>query len=180
MSEDIYALPKTQPEAIRVGSPFYFSGKPCKHGHVAKRDVRYHCVECEMTLRNTPKQKKKRLDVSKSWYKDNKHREDLKLSRRRRTKKWRDQNPERSQLHRVRGKLKRYGLLLHEYEQLLQEQKNKCAICLEKQNNWCIDHNHTTGKVRGLLCHKCNIALGFINDDPKRAQRAAKYLIRNT
>jgi hypothetical protein len=41
-----------------------------------------------------------------------------------------------------------------------------------------VDHNHETGKIRGLLCHHCNLAVGWIRDDPDRALRAAEYLQR--
>jgi hypothetical protein len=41
-----------------------------------------------------------------------------------------------------------------------------------------VDHDHKTGKVRGILCHKCNIALGLIGDDPARARALANYLER--
>jgi hypothetical protein len=63
-----------------------------------------------------------------------------------------------------------------------------CPICLitaddpiqKNQNNphWCLDHNHITGKVRGWLCHKCNSAIGWLNDDPAYTRRATEYLER--
>jgi hypothetical protein len=43
-----------------------------------------------------------------------------------------------------------------------------------------IDHDHTTGAVRGVLCHSCNLALGHFKDDPERLLRAAQYLSRDT
>ena len=73
--------------------------------------------------------------------------------------------------------LKRHGMSLLEYQLRLALQNGACAICGKKPNgSLCIDHCHLTGKVRGLLCHKCNSALGFYDDDPELAQAGADYL----
>ncbi len=73
--------------------------------------------------------------------------------------------------------LTRYGMSLLEYQLRLALQNGACAICKKKPNGpLCIDHCHLTGKVRGLLCHKCNSALGFYEDDPELAQAGADYL----
>ncbi|MBA7572888.1 hypothetical protein ES708_14675 [subsurface metagenome] len=63
--------------------------------------------------------------------------------------------------------------------ELWESQDGKCAICGEsfiKLFNTCVDHNHETGEVRGLLCRKCNVAIGFLNDDPELMEKAIKYL----
>src|SRR5215470_12521045 len=73
--------------------------------------------------------------------------------------------------------LKCYGMSLLEYQLRLMLQNGVCAICNKKPNGLlCVDHCHVTGKVRGLLCRKCNSALGFYDDDPKLAQAGADYL----
>lgn len=62
---------------------------------------------------------------------------------------------------------------------MLVEQNYKCAICNEdfkKNEKICIDHNHETDKVRGLLCGKCNTGLGLFNDDKEILINAAIYL----
>lgn len=54
-----------------------------------------------------------------------------------------------------------------------------CEICLREFGpnlRRCVDHCHTTGKVRGILCDDCNISLGKMADDPERLKRAAVYL----
>jgi Recombination endonuclease VII len=73
--------------------------------------------------------------------------------------------------------LKRHGMSLREYELRLALQGGACAICRKTPKvPLCIDHCHVTGKVRGLLCRKCNSALGFYDDDPEVAQAGADYL----
>jgi len=73
--------------------------------------------------------------------------------------------------------LKCYGMSLLEYELRLALQNGVCAICKKKPNGLlCVDHCHVTGKVRGLLCRKCNSALGFYDDDPGLARAGADYL----
>jgi hypothetical protein len=65
-----------------------------------------------------------------------------------------------------------------EYIRLRQLQQNRCAICLKisKGKRLHIDHNHNTGKVRGLLCNKCNRGLGYFNDSEYNLHEAIKYL----
>ena len=55
----------------------------------------------------------------------------------------------------------RYGISVGEYDGLFQLQNGKCAVC-GKEGKLLVDHDHTTGRVRGLLCHECNIVLGFL------------------
>jgi len=58
----------------------------------------------------------------------------------------------------------------------------KCAICGHRRasaRDICIDHDHSTGKFRGYLCHKCNRGIGFLKDDPLLVLKAADYLIES-
>ncbi len=59
----------------------------------------------------------------------------------------------------------RYGLTQNEFLQISKKQKGKCLICKRKVMRLCIDHNHKTGKVRGLLCQNCNAALGMVDEN---------------
>jgi len=71
----------------------------------------------------------------------------------------------------------RYGLTLEEYETMEKNQNGCCAICKTPfEKNGEIDHNHTSGKIRGLLCHHCNIALGSFKDNPEILKNAIRYL----
>lgn len=73
----------------------------------------------------------------------------------------------------------KYGLSMEDYEVLLKKQIGVCAICnkpCSTGHRLCIDHEHETGGIRGLLCYKCNIAIGHLNDSPALLRKAANYL----
>ena len=77
--------------------------------------------------------------------------------------------------------LKKYGITVEQYDALLAAQGGHCALCPATEpgagrKRWNIDHDHVTGKVRGLLCHFCNLLLGHAHDDPELLERAAVYL----
>ncbi len=74
-----------------------------------------------------------------------------------------------------------YNLSVKEYEKLFFEQGGKCTICgtpqSELKKNLCVDHDHKTGKVRGLLCVLCNQGLGSFKDNQSNIENALYYLI---
>jgi Recombination endonuclease VII len=70
----------------------------------------------------------------------------------------------------------RYGIDADEAEKLLEAQGGKCAICGAEEAQH-VDHDHLTGKVRGILCFNCNGALGRFEDDPAIMERAIEYLV---
>ena len=81
--------------------------------------------------------------------------------------------------------LKKFGLTKESYNTLLKEQNNKCAVCrasighISKNKTNCrlaVDHDHKTGKIRGLLCGSCNRALGLLKDSINNLQNAISYL----
>lgn len=78
--------------------------------------------------------------------------------------------------------LKKYGLTLEEYNVLFESQNKSCAICEtsspKSKLGFCVDHDHATGKVRGILCHSCNTGIGLLEDNPAIMGKAADY-IRN-
>ncbi len=70
-----------------------------------------------------------------------------------------------------------YGLSLQDYEAIVAQQGGVCRVCKTKPARpLFVDHCHASGKVRGLLCHPCNAALGFMRDDPVIAAAATEYL----
>ena len=77
-------------------------------------------------------------------------------------------------------RLKKYGITQETYDKMLTEQNNCCKICgrnqTEVKQRFCVDHNHKTGIVRSLLCHRCNSAIGLLYDDVDIIKIAVKYL----
>lgn len=74
---------------------------------------------------------------------------------------------------------KKYGLTNEDVEAMRQRQDNRCAVCTTEFSTgvkMCIDHDHKTGAVRGLLCDPCNKVLGFAGDDPGLLRAAISYL----
>lgn len=70
-----------------------------------------------------------------------------------------------------------YGITLEQYRKMCEGQNNVCLIC--GKENWqalIIDHSHTTGIVRGLLCHRCNLGIGYYDGDINKLERVIKYL----
>lgn len=78
----------------------------------------------------------------------------------------------------------KYGLTLEQYNSLRDKQDYKCAICNKHESKFTkalhVDHNHKTGKVRGLLCDSCNRAIGHFKEDPKAIASAIEYIRTHT
>jgi len=99
-------------------------------------------------------------------------------------KKWVENNKAKFALIKKKSILKHtYGITLEEYNEFLRIQNNVCAICGSKNKHYktkkdllCIDHCHKTNKVRGLLCHSCNRALGMLKEDIEIFKNAIIYL----
>lgn len=77
----------------------------------------------------------------------------------------------------------KYGITPDQFEEMNAAQEGLCKICKQhpqasdpRKTRLCVDHCHTTGRVRGLLCHDCNVLLGFSNDSPAILYRAIEYL----
>lgn len=82
--------------------------------------------------------------------------------------------------------LRRFGLTVAKYEEMLAAQGGVCAICKQPETytrqgtvgRLCVDHDHKTGQIRGLLCHWCNLGVSAFKDEPTAARAAALYLER--
>jgi hypothetical protein len=76
-----------------------------------------------------------------------------------------------------------YGITQQDYDRMIIEQNHQCAICKttdpggrHNTNYFVVDHCHTTGKVRKLLCHHCNTALGLVGDNISTLEKMIEYL----
>jgi hypothetical protein len=82
---------------------------------------------------------------------------------------------------RLLQKAQKYGLTIGQWENLGHAQEWKCASCgmefSSASDDTKIDHCHKTGVVRGLLCHACNVTLGWAKDNPKTLDRLARYIV---
>lgn len=82
-------------------------------------------------------------------------------------KTWKERHPEKRKLYTRNSRIRAYGIEPEVYYEMLEKQGNRCAICSSESTRraMSIDHNHKTGKVRGLLCDGCNLALGHLEKD---------------
>lgn len=104
---------------------------------------------------------------------------------------WYSRHTERGLTNRRRLQIMAaYGLTPADYDRMLAEQNGVCAICKQPETTvdprskrpyvrLPVDHDHATGRVRGLLCHRCNRAIGLLKDDIDLLKAAAAYLERN-
>lgn len=114
---------------------------------------------------------------AKDWSRENKlRRNEISLN-------WRKNNSTHMKNLYRKNHLAKYGLTSDEFANLLTKQENRCAMpsCRTSNpggngNQWAIDHDHSNGKVRGLLCFKCNIALGFYEKNKTRHEEFDSYL----
>lgn len=75
-----------------------------------------------------------------------------------------------------------YGISLDSWNSILASQENRCAICKTTTpfgNGWHTDHDHDTGKVRGILCHCCNTMLGYAKDNQNHLLSGISYLVKH-
>jgi Recombination endonuclease VII len=96
-------------------------------------------------------------------------------------RRYRLKNEERVKSNARRSRLlRKYGITFEQYEALQEKQGHVCAICGMPEQVYesllSVDHDHDSGKVRGLLCRACNLGLGSFKDDPMRLTSAVNYL----
>jgi hypothetical protein len=91
-------------------------------------------------------------------------------------------NPNKKKIARNSALKRQYGITLIEYNQMFTDQNGNCSICNKNRSEFktdlCVDHCHETNKVRGLLCHKCNLVIGNAFEDKKILSNAIEYLIK--
>ncbi len=156
-----------------------------------KRSLEYYYANKEKSNHRSKawreKNKSRVKELNKIWYSKNKvkakeHSKKLYYSNKEKAlevnRTWYSKNKDKVKNNYLK---RNYGMSLDEYNTLLTLQNNVCAICFKKEildKSLIVDHNHETGKVRGLLCDKCNFAIGLLSDNPETVMSAFYYLIK--
>lgn len=139
------------------------------------------CIDCGVEWEHSFKRRSQRCAPcrlewrrkgSSRWAKDNRERANA------RQREWIQRNPAR---RRAYSRKALYGLSEDQYAAMLESQAGRCAICGvlaedAPKGHLFVDHAHSTGIVRGLLCHDCNIGIGQLREDPFRFESAMHYL----
>ncbi len=96
---------------------------------------------------------------------------------RRKAERLRNSKPHSRIRHRTVSK---YGITTQEYDRMLEVQGHRCVLCKRHESEFpkklAVDHDHKTGRVRGLLCTNCNVYLGHIKDNPNVGRNIIYYL----
>lgn len=167
--------------------------KRCSKCKLEKPDSEFwksqcQCKDCIRAYKQTPDGRKKNCERRKAWYENPKNKKRAIV----RSKMWRKENREKyrewqkgysarvKEKHHEYGIGRRYGLSKEQYASLLKKQGGKCAVCgfVPEKRKLSVDHDHLSGKVRGLLCDGCNRSLGYLHDSIANTLRVAEYLCR--
>lgn len=178
-------------EAKERGDITYTCDTECKHcGSLERYVSTYSCYECNKKsglekLANTElmasyRTNEKKWKFVKAWRADNPER----MVQYNETAKPKRKNYYQSNKEHFRGKSLQfhYGIDLEEYDRMLKAQNGVCAICsktCKSGKSLAVDHCHETGKVRGLLCGKCNTGIGLLENE-ERMIKAIEYLKENS
>lgn len=131
-----------------------------------RRGKSSHCIDCEKEASKQPHRRKLSNEAANRFRKKLKQTDPREAKRRERS----------SNLKRL------YGITEKEYEDIHSSQDGRCAICGDPESGgrwkkrFHIDHNHETGKIRGLLCHGCNVAIGSLRENVTILENAIKYI----
>lgn len=89
--------------------------------------------------------------------------------------------PKFTKAHKIKAQnLRRnYGLTVDQFDAMSKAQGGRCAICGDQPSRLVVDHNHSTGLVRGLLCQSCNLGIGHLRECRNRLAAASQYLERH-
>lgn len=155
-------------------------GKPCRNGHDGLRYIKsgicVHCARASTRRQNSPADKERNKAAKKRYLSKP---EKLAATKAYQASWRRSENGKRG-ARASHLKAKR-GLTTEQFDAMVSAQENSCAICgkpgeVEHHGLLSIDHDHSTGVVRGLLCDSCNVGLGRFGDDLDRLEKAAAYL----
>jgi hypothetical protein len=156
-------------KATKITRGYQYKCKACVSARDKSEDRKaYQRVKVAQWHANNPE---KRKEQKRRHYEKHKNRIDQKA------KDWYENNKERY-VHN--GLLRRYGITLEQYNLLREQQDFCCAICNDHEDiagkKMVVDHDHATGKIRKLLCTKCNVGIGMLKDSADIMERAAKYI----
>lgn len=163
--ESIHAsLPKTRREAKAKGLPRYFTGRPCKSGHLAPRSTFTKvCVECMRVYNARCCRTDYHREYQRKYLADPDNR-----ARRREHDRRNKKKPEAKARRRQYRELLRVAVAGR-------PKPDCCDVCSGK-GRISFDHCHTTGRFRGWLCERCNLVLGMVKDDARLLRHLSAYL----
>lgn len=148
-----------------------------------KLKYRSECKECSLKQRKKYNigHKKEASEYHKSYgiknrKKLNKYRRDYNAKNPNKMNEYRKKYRENNDTDRMAEIKRKYGLSKEGYYYMLDIQDNKCKICGKEMEKICIDHNHITGKIRGLLCNNCNLGIGNLQENPFILIKTVEYL----
>ena len=148
----------------------------CKRCCIKQPETNYYYNKRQKTYDTSCKECRKAIERAR--YNDPEYKEKRRLQ----NKKWKEKNPEASKKSMRNRTLKaNYGITSKDYDRMIAEQNFRCKICGTddpgpKRQYFNVDHCHTTGKVRGILCHHCNSGLGHFRDSIDNLEIAIEYL----
>lgn len=137
--------------------------KPLEDFHADKTKKRGRSSHCKTCAR----------EVAAEWRAKNLERS------RQSVRDWRANSPEKMAAAGRKYRLKQYGLTPDDYDAMVAAQDGRCGICAQVSATLVVDHDHTTGEVRELLCTRCNVGIGHLDDDLERLRAAVAYLERH-
>jgi hypothetical protein len=156
--------------------------------------IRFCSTVCQLEYRKQTGYMKKYTEENKERLKEKKQEYNPTRNKNRRSRYKEDENyreyakrkareyNERNPQKKLNQHLAKYGMTYDEYQEMYEKQGKKCVICGELGDEskphrpLYIDHDHKTGKVRGLLCHRCNFMIGQARDDIEILQNGIEYL----
>ena len=170
-------MPQSKEQVAAYAKKYYANNKE----HIKAKNKEYRKLNKEIVASKKKqhygkRDKKARRNYNVEYYKKNKEKYNITSS------KWYRDNKETVI---AANRKRKHGISSTEYDNMLEEQDNKCKICLtsfaditlkDGRTPIHIDHCHTTNKIRGLLCNLCNVGLGHFKDNTKLLTNAIVYL----
>lgn len=155
----IFPVPELQDDGYRLPGPVKSrTGRP-----LSVRDGKKVCPKCKETKSVT------------EFYRDNK----AACGYQGHCKSCRYGVQASKEYHREYNLKRKYDITVEEYSKLFEDQDGRCAICTRTSElQLCVDHDHATGDIRGLLCRECNFGLGKFGDSIETLTAAIAYLVK--